>query len=213
MTIHPKHLVIDSLVFGALVFYGAMAIVLLIGLIGWMLGGQEFAFDASWVRWCISIAILLLALRIALRPEGKLLWRRFGTWRAGWSKHPSVDVSIEGPVTRQEQRHYPRYHVELPARVSTDKGTSGFAMIEDLSAKGCRVKSKTPVSPGDFGKLLINVPTGITPLTVSMTSVRWVTGYECGLEFIFIDTYELGCFNRCLTRAKNQFEPVVGVVS
>ena len=85
-------------------------------------------------------------------------------------------------------------------------------MIADLSAKGCRVKSKTIVTPGDFGKLLIYVPTGITPLTVSLTSVRWVSGHECGLEFILMDIDEQGCLHRCLNHAKSQLEPVGAVV-
>ena len=85
-------------------------------------------------------------------------------------------------------------------------------MIADLSVKGCRVKSKTIVTPGDFGKLLIYVPTGITPLTVSLTSVRWVSGHECGLEFILMNIDEQGCLNRFLNHAKSQLEPVVAVV-
>ena len=85
-------------------------------------------------------------------------------------------------------------------------------MIADLSVKGCRVKGKTIVTPGDFGKLLIYVPTGITPLTVSLTSVRWVSGHECGLEFILMDIDEQGCLNRFLNHAKSQLEPVVAVV-
>ena len=149
----------------------------------------------------------------SLALSAQVISRRFTTWCAGFWKHGRVHLPDEEQLTRKEQRHYPRYHVEMPARVSTDKGNSGFAMIADLSAKGCRVKSKTLVSPGDSGKLLIHAPSGITPLTVSLTSVRWVKGYECGLEFIFIDLDELGCFNRCLSRAKDQLEPVPAVVS
>lgn len=213
MSTHPKPLLIESLVLSALVFYVAMAMVLLISLMNWMLGGQELVLNASWIRWCAAIAIVPIALRLAFRPEAKIRWRRFRTWCAGFRKHRCVHLSDEEQLTRKEQRHYPRYHVEMPARVSTDKGNSGFAMIADLSAKGCRVKSKTLVSPGDSGKLLIHAPSGITPLTVSLTSVRWVKGYECGLEFIFIDLDELGCFNRCLSRAKTQLEPVPAEVS
>src|SRR5688572_17143219 len=112
-------------------------------------------------------------------------------------------------VRRLKHRQYPRCSVEYPVRVSTDHRHCGFAMIADLSAKGCRVKSKAIVTRGDFGKLLIYVPTGITPLTVLLTSVRWVSGHECGLEFILMDLDEQGYLNRCLAQAKSQLEPVV----
>jgi hypothetical protein len=36
-------------------------------------------------------------------------------------------------------------------------------MIADLSVKGCRVKSKTTVAPGDFGKLRVTTKNG--PMT------------------------------------------------
>jgi hypothetical protein len=213
MSTHPRPLLLESLVLSALVFYVAMAMVLLISLVNWMLGGQDLVLNASWVRWCAAVAIVPLVLRLTLRPDARIVWRRFKRWCAGFRTYRCVHLSDEEQLTRKEQRHYPRYHVEMPARVSTDKGNSGLAMIADLSAKGCRVKSKTLVSPGDSGKLVIHAPSGITPLTVSLTSVRWVKGYECGLEFIFIDLDELGCFNRCLSRAKNPLEPVPAVVS
>lgn len=133
---------------------------------------------------------------------------------ASWLKHRRVKRSDKKqlPHRQTEQRQYPRCHVEFPARVSTDYGTGGFAMLGDLSVKGCRVKSKTIVARGDFGKLLIIVPTGITPVAVSLTSVRWVKGQECGLEFILMDLDEQGCLNRCLNRATGQLESVVAVV-
>ena len=106
--------------------------------------------------------------------------------------------------SQKEQRH-PRYRVDLPARVSTDH-TCGFG-IADLSVKECRVKSKTTVAPGDFGKLLINLPTEILPLMVSLTSVRWVKWHECGLEFLLMDLDEQGWLNRTTS------QPVESVVA
>jgi hypothetical protein len=119
-------------------------------------------------------------------------------------KYRRVKLSNKEPLqhTQKEQRQYPRCSMEYAVRVSIDHGSCGFAMIADLSVKGCRVKSKTIVTPGDFGKLLIYVPTGITPLTVSLTSVRWVSGHECGLEFILMNIDEQGCLNRFLNHAR-----------
>jgi hypothetical protein len=204
---HLKHLLTESLVLGVLVFYLAMALAALVGLVSWILGGQEIVLKASWVTWCATIAIVPFALRLVFGPENRVICR---TWMARWLKHRRAKLSQkeQGQHPQKEQRQHPRYRVEFPARVSTGR-TCGFGMIADLSVRGCRVKSKTTVAPGDLGSLLINLPTGITPLTVSLTSVRWVKGHECGLEFILMDLDEQGCLNR----TTGQLEPVVAVVS
>lgn len=192
---HLKHLLTESLVFGALVFYLALALATLVGLVTWILGEQEIVLKASWVIWCATIAIVPFAVCLI----------------ASWLKHRRAKLSQkeQGHLPQKEQRQHPRYRVEFPARVSIDHRPCGFGMISDLSVKGCKVKSKTAVVPGDFGKLLINLPTGITPVTVSLTSVRWVKGHEYGLEFILMDLDEQGC----LKRTTGQLEPVVAVVS
>jgi PilZ domain-containing protein len=193
MKILPKHILTESLSVWALAFYLAMAMTVLGGIILWLLGEQEVVLKASWIRWCAIIAVVPVALRFVRRINFD---RK--AWRAGWQKHQ---------LPQRKQRQYPRCSVQYPVRVSTDHGHGAFGMIADLSAKGCRVKSKAFYTPGDFGKLLIYVPTGMTPLTVSLTSVRWVSGHECGLEFILMDLDEQGCLERCLAHAKSQFEP------
>jgi len=204
---HLKNLLIESLVLGALVFYLAMMIAALVGLTSWILGGQEFLLKASWVGWCATIAMIPFGLRIIFGPDARVICNHCRTWMASWLKHPrrTLPQKEQSQHPQKEQRQFPRYPVKFPARLATDHRPCGFGMIGDLSVKGCRVKSKTTLAPGDFGKLLINLPTGITPLTVSLTSVRWVNGYECGLEFILMDRDEQGCLNR-------QLEPVVAVV-
>ena len=187
---HLKHLLIESLVLGALVFYLAMALATLVGLVSWILGGQESVLKASWISWCATIAIVPFALRLAFGPDRRVIFDRCRTWMASWLKQR------RGMLSQKEQRQHPRYRVDLSARVTPDHRICGFGMIADLSVKGCRVKSKTTVAPGDFGKLLISLPTGILPLTVSRTSVRWVKGQECGMEFLLMDLDEQGCLNR-----------------
>ena len=208
---HLKHLLTESLVFGALVFYLALALATLVGLVSWILGEQEIVFKASWVTWCATIAIIPFALRLVFGADTRVISKRCRTWMASWLKHRRAKLSQmeQGQHPQKEQRQHPRYRVEFPARVSIDHRPCGFGMISDLSVKGCKVKSKTAVVPGDFGKLLINLPTGITPVTVSLTSVRGVKGHECGLEFILMDLDEQGC----LKRTTGQLEPVVAVVS
>jgi hypothetical protein len=206
----PKHLLIESLGVWVLAFYLAMAMTVLVGIMLWLLGEQEVVLNASWVRWCAMIAIVPVALRLVRQTQARIIFDR-KAWRASWQKHsrarPSYKESPQQP--QRKQRQYPRCSVEYPVRVSPDHGHCGFAMIADLSAKGCRVKSKAIVTPGDFGKLLIYVPPGITPLTVLLTSVRWVSGHECGLEFFLMDLEEQGYLNRCLAQTKSLLEPVV----
>ena len=178
MKILPKHILIESLGLWALAFYLAIAVAVLLGLIIWLLGGQEIVLKASWIRWCATIAIVPVALRLVFRSKQEAICDRYKSWIVG-RKYRRVKLSYKEPLqhTQKEQRQYPRCSVEYAVRVSIDHGSCGFAMMADLSVKGCRVKSKTIVTPGDFGKLLIYVPTGITPLTVSLTSVRWVSGH------------------------------------
>ncbi len=208
MTIHHlKNLLIESLVLGALLFYLAMMVAALVGLASWILGGQEVLLKASWVGWCATIAMVPFALRIIFGPDTSVICNHCRTWMASWLKHRrgKLPQKEQRQHPQKEQRQFPRYPVKFPARLATDHRPCGFGMIGDLSVRGCRVQSKTTVARGDFGKLLINLPTGITPLTVSLTSVRWVNGYECGLEFILMDRDEQGCLNR-------QLEPVVAVL-
>jgi hypothetical protein len=169
MKILPKHLLTESLSVWALAFYLAMAMTVLGGIILWLLGEQEVVLKASWIRWCAIIAIVPVALRFVRRINFDRKARR-----AGWQKHRRAMLFYKEAhqPPQRKQRQYPRCSVEYPVRVSTDHGHGAFAIIADLSAKGCRVKSKTLYTPGDFGKLLIYVPTGMTPVTVSLTSVQ-----------------------------------------
>jgi hypothetical protein len=210
MSNHPNDILIESLVLWALVFYLAMAVAMLAGLASWWLGGHETVLKTSWVLWCAGIALVPLAARLLVRSQRRGTCGRDATWITGWLKHsrmrPSYTERVQHPQIKQRQ--HARSYVQYPARIATEQGTSSFAMIADLSLNGCRIKSKTTVAPGDFGKLLINVPIAITPVTVSLTSVRWVNGQECGLEFILMDLTEQGCLNRCLNRMQSQVDPV-----
>lgn len=215
MTIHPKRLLVELLILWVLAFYLAMAVAMLIGLASWMLGGQEILLNASWIPWCAAMACVPVVLRLIFRRETIVIGDRYRTGMADWLKHRRVKLASqeERPHLQQDQRHFPRYRVQFPARIASDHRPRGFGIISDLSVTGCRVKGRSTVAPGDFGKLLITVPTAMTPLTVSLTSVRWVNEHEYGLEFIFMEPTEEGCLTRCLDHAQPQPEPALVVVS
>ena len=215
MNLPPKHLLIEALILWVLAFYLAMAVTVLVGLAIWMLGGQDIVLKASSVRWCATLAIVPVVLRVVFRLRTQGIGVRYRISTTDWLTHRRVKLSCQEqrPSTQKEQRQYPRYRVEFPARVASDHRACGFGMIADLSVTGCRVKGKTTVAPGDFGRLLITVPSAMTPLTVSLTWVRWVNEHEYGLEFLLMEPAEEGCLNRCLHRAQRKPEPALAGVS
>lgn len=190
MNIHNlKHLLSETLLLGVLVFPFAIALAALLGLASWIMGGHAVGLRASWVTWCATMGIAPLVLRISCGPDTRVICDRCTTLRASRLKRRC------GEVVQKEQRRHPRYQVKFPATFSNDH-ISGFGMIGDLSAGGCRVRSKLTVAPGDFGKLFINLPGCHAPLKVSRALVRWAMGNECGLEFIHMDPDERGLLHR-----------------
>ena len=184
MTLHHlKHLLSETMVLGALVFPVAMALAALVGLVSWILAGHEMGLRASWITWCATMGVVPIILRTAWGPDTRVICdhcitaSRLNRWR------------------RKERRQHARYRVDLPATFSNNRA-SGFGVITEVSAGGCRVTSKTTIVAGEFGQLLINLPNGIAPLAVSHALVRWVSGQECGLEFIRMDPDDNGWLNR-----------------
>ena len=108
-----------------------------------------------------------------------------------------------GRGVQKERRRHARYRVDFPATFSNHR-TSGFGVIADVSAGGCRVTSKIPIVAGEFGQLLINLPNGIAPLMVSNALVRWVKGQEYGIEFIRLEPND----KRWLSRMTSQLAVV-----
>ena len=182
---HLKHLLSETLVLGMLVFPVAVALAVLVGLISWILVGLEMGFRASCITWCATMGVVPIVLRTAWGPDTRAICERCLT-----------ASRLRKPI-QKERRRYPRYRVDLPATFSNEH-TCGFGVIADVSAGGCRVTSQTRVVAGEFGQLLINVPNGIAPLTVSHALVRWVKGHEYGLEFIRMDPDDKGWLNRLI---------------
>lgn len=83
------------------------------------------------------------------------------------------------------RRKSPRYQVELRCTFAGDQYT-GEGTVLDLSMKGCRVRSDTPVLKGAYVELFITLLGQIPPLPVELAVIRWSTGPVSGLEFIRI---------------------------
>lgn len=186
---HLKHFLSEILALGALTVPVAVALAALIGLASWLIGGQEIGLRASWITWCATMGVVPIFLRVFCGPDTRMICDRCITGLKHGLHHSS------GRVVQKERRRHARYRVDFPATFSNDR-TSGFGVIADVSAGGCRVTSKTPIVAGEFGQLLINLPNGIAPLTVSHALVRWVRGQECGIEFIRMEPNDKGWLSR-----------------
>jgi hypothetical protein len=195
MKVHQlHHLLSETLALGAVVFPFATALAVLIGLPSWIFGGREIGVRASWIAWCATMSSVPIVLRIACGPDTKVLCDRCISLIKN-RRYPRCEKAV--PAVQKEQRRHPRYRVELPATFFNDR-TSGFLVIGNISAGGCKVRSKVPIAAGDFGQLLIDLPGYTGPLKVSQASVRWVRDNECGMEFLRMDRNEQGVLNHLI---------------
>ncbi len=189
MRIHQlKHLLSETLFLGALIFPVAVAVAALVGLVSWIVAGPDMGVQATWITWCATIGVVPIVLRVYGGPDTRVICDRCMMMASRLTHRGRQSV-------RKEHRRHARYPVNYPATFSNTR-LCGFGLITDVSAGGCRVKSKTTVSPGDVGQLLINLPSALTPLIISQAFVRWVKGNECGLEFVRMDPEAQRWLNR-----------------
>ncbi len=189
MRIHQlEHLLSEIVFLGALIFPVAMAVAALVGLVTWIVAGPDMGVQALWITWCATLGVVPIVLRVSCGPDTRVICDRC-IMMASRLTHRG------GQSVRKEQRRHARYPVNYPATFSNTR-ICGFGMITDVSAGGCRVKSKTTVAPGDLGQLLITLPSGFTPLIISQAFVRWAKGNECGLEFVRMDQEAQRWLNR-----------------
>jgi len=75
-----------------------------------------------------------------------------------------------------------RFKRLVPMKYMGD-GIAGEGMIEDLSLGGSYVAGYTPVSVGMALALKLFVPGDQEPLLIDRATVRWVKGFDFGLDF------------------------------
>ena len=185
------HLLSEILVLGALVFPAAIVLAALVGLTTWIIGGQEMGFQASWITWCATMGLVPVALRVSCGPDTRAICERCITSCTRPLRHR------ESKAAQPEQRRHPRYRVALRGTFFNER-INGFIQVGNVSAGGCRVASKVPITTGDVGQLLIDLPGGHAPLKVPQALVRWVTGSECGMEFLRLEPDEQSWLNRLI---------------
>jgi len=173
---HLYHLLSELLFLAVIVCPIAVVFAVLIGLGASMFTGPVEGLNASWISFCAVVSIVPLAVRACGGPDTRVICEECMAMaarsrRQGNQHRPHND----------RRRHF-RHAVNFHATFTNDRLNS-FGMISDLSAAGCRVKIAHPCSPGTVGKIVIQVPGGNGPLTISRARVRWVTGHECGFQF------------------------------
>ena len=86
------------------------------------------------------------------------------------------------PLT--EKRKHPRFPVQFRSSFSSVNLVGGEGLLLDLSVRGCRVDSQTPVRPGTELRLQIHLFQDSTPLEIAVARVRWSQDQQFGVEFL-----------------------------
>ncbi|MBH0194942.1 MAG: PilZ domain-containing protein, partial [Nitrospira sp.] len=83
-----------------------------------------------------------------------------------------------------ENRKDPRFPVQFRSSFSSTNIVSGVGVLGDLSIRGCRVFSTTPVNSGTEIEVRIEVSDQEPPLQVKKAIIRWCRNGGFGLEFV-----------------------------
>ena len=82
-----------------------------------------------------------------------------------------------------ERRHSTRVPTEFPTAFSTPDGESGEGTALDLSTRGCKFITETPLALKTDLELQVFVPGESPPLVIPHGIVRWANGTQYGVEF------------------------------
>lgn len=86
------------------------------------------------------------------------------------------------------QREAYRFPVKLPVTFSGER--EGTGVLYDVSVKGCRIVSRTPLRIGHALSLQIYQGAGGSPIAIATAEVRWAVALQCGLAFRSLDAEE-----------------------
>ena len=82
-----------------------------------------------------------------------------------------------------ERRHSIRVVTEFPTAFSTPDGEAGEGTALDLSTRGCKFRTETPLTLNVELELQIFIPGETPPLVIPHAVVRWADNAEYGVEF------------------------------
>jgi hypothetical protein len=89
-----------------------------------------------------------------------------------------------------EQRKDARFPVGFRSSFSSANSMSGDGTLNELSLRGCRVRSLVEVNPGTVLQLRVHVSDHESPIVVSHAIVRWYRDGSFGCEFVNLGAEE-----------------------
>lgn len=102
-----------------------------------------------------------------------------------------------------ERRKYPRVDVKFKVALAFAGGRlEGKGQMLNLSEGGCAVKGDKRVPEQAILHLSIYAPQSKTPLVIQNATVRWVRGWDFGVEFLSLSPEERTGVQRLLQELK-----------
>lgn len=99
-----------------------------------------------------------------------------------------------------EQRQIPRFPARFRSSFTSLNIVGGDGNVVDLSLRGCRVESQTPVMPGTALEVRIETLNEEPPLKIQEAVVRWSQDQHFGLEFVVLAPEEWARLQHTVTQ-------------
>ena len=89
-----------------------------------------------------------------------------------------------------EQRKDSRFSVEFRSSFSSANRISGDGTLNELSLRGCRVRSLVELNPGTVLQIRVHISDHESPIAISHAVVRWYRDGSFGCEFVNLGAEE-----------------------
>jgi PilZ domain len=84
---------------------------------------------------------------------------------------------------KPDSRKDRRFAVQLPS-VFREGEQMDQATVLNLSLQGCALTAERLPKAQSYLSLQVDMLNGTEPVLIELAAVRWVSGYQCGVEFI-----------------------------
>lgn len=84
---------------------------------------------------------------------------------------------------KPDSRKDRRFAVQLPS-VFREGEQTDQATVLNISLQGCALTAERLPKAQSYLSLQVDMLNGTDPVLIELAAVRWVSGYQCGVEFI-----------------------------
>jgi hypothetical protein len=84
---------------------------------------------------------------------------------------------------KPDSRKDRRFAVQLPSVFREGEQTEQ-ATVLNISLQGCALTAERLPKAQSYLSLQVDMLNGTEPVLIELAAVRWVSGYQCGVEFI-----------------------------